>query len=125
MSATLAGKDAEFDVTVKSIEAPGTVTIDEAFAKSLGLESLDKVAEGNKPFAAKAEGAKIETGDRAVIDFTGRMDGKPFEGGTGGDIGVNVGSGTFIPGFEDQLVGMAAGETRTCLLYTSPSPRDS
>ena len=35
----------------------------------------------------------------------------PFEGGTGGDIGVNVGSGTFIPGFEDQLIGMAAGET--------------
>ena len=45
-----------------------------------------------------------------VIDFTGKIDGTPFEGGTGGDVGVNVGSGTFIPGFEDQLIGMAAGE---------------
>ncbi len=47
-----------------------------------------------------------------VIDFTGTLDGAPFEGGTGGDVGVNVGSGTFIPGFEDQLIGMGAGETR-------------
>jgi trigger factor len=47
-----------------------------------------------------------------VIDFTGRIDGAPFQGGTGGDVVVNVGSNTFIPGFEDQLIGMAAGETR-------------
>ena len=75
-------------------------------------EALDKIAEQNRPFAAKTEGAKVEKGDRVVIDFTGRIDGAPFEGGTGGDVGVNVGAGTFIPGFEDQLVGMAAGETR-------------
>ena len=75
-------------------------------------EALDKIAEQNRPFAAKVEGAKIEKGDRVVIDFAGRIDGAPFEGGTGGDVGVNVGAGTFIPGFEDQLVGMAAGETR-------------
>ena len=75
-------------------------------------EALDKIAEQNRPFAAKAEGAKVEKGDRVVIDFTGKLDGTPFEGGTGGDVGVNVGSGTFIPGFEDQLIGMAAGETR-------------
>jgi trigger factor len=75
-------------------------------------EALDKIAEQNRPFAAKAEGAKVEKGDRVVIDFAGRIDGAPFEGGTGGDVGVNVGAGTFIPGFEDQLVGMAAGETR-------------
>jgi trigger factor len=75
-------------------------------------EALDKIAEQNRPFAAKADGAKVEKGDRVVIDFTGRIDGAPFEGGTGGDVGVNVGAGTFIPGFEDQLVGMAAGDTR-------------
>jgi trigger factor len=62
---------------------------------------------------AKGEGAQVEKGDRVVIDFTGKLDGAPFEGGTGGDIGVNVGSGTFIPGFEEQLIGMAAGEIRT------------
>jgi trigger factor len=61
---------------------------------------------------AKAEGAKVEKGDRVTIDFTGKVGGEPFEGGSGGDVGVNVGSGTFIPGFEDQLIGMAAGETR-------------
>jgi trigger factor len=75
-------------------------------------EALEKIAEQNRPFAARGEGAKAENGDRVVIDFTGRLDGTPFEGGTGGDVGVNVGSGTFIPGFEDQLIGMGAGETR-------------
>src|ERR1700704_4798739 len=62
-------------------------------------EALEKIAEQNRPFAAKGEGGKIEKGDRAVIDFTG-------------EVGVNVGSGTFIPGFEDQLIGMGAGEQR-------------
>ncbi len=75
-------------------------------------EALAKIAEQNRPFAAKAEGARTEKGDRVVIDFSGKLDGAPFEGGTGGDVGVNVGSGTFIPGFEEQLIGMAAGETR-------------
>jgi trigger factor len=75
-------------------------------------EALDRLAEQNRPFAPKGEGGKIEKGDRAVIDFAGKVDGVPFEGGTGGDVGVNVGSGTFIPGFEEQLVGMGAGEQR-------------
>ena len=75
-------------------------------------DALEKIAEQNRPFAVKAEGAKVEKGDRIVIDFSGRIDGAPFEGGTGGDVGVNVGAGTFLPGFEDQLVGMTAGETR-------------
>jgi trigger factor len=75
-------------------------------------EAVDKIAEQNRPFAAKAEGAKVEKGDRVVIDFTGKIDGVPFEGGSGGDVGVNVGSGTFIPGFEDQLVGLGVGEKR-------------
>jgi trigger factor len=75
-------------------------------------EALDRIAEQNRPFAARGEGGKVEKGDRVVIDFTGTLEGVPFEGGTGGDVGVNVGSGTFIPGFEDQLIGMAAGETR-------------
>jgi trigger factor len=75
-------------------------------------EALDRIAEQNRPFAAKGEGGKVEQGDRVVIDFTGTLEGAPFEGGTGGDVGVNVGSGTFIPGFEDELIGMTAGETR-------------
>ena len=75
-------------------------------------EALDRIAEQNRPFAARGEGGKVEKGDRVVIDFTGTLEGVPFEGGTGGDVGVNVGSGTFIPGFEDQLIGMTGGETR-------------
>ncbi len=76
-------------------------------------EALRNLADQNKPFAPKGEGAKAESGDRVTVSFTGMIDGKPFEGGTGEDIGVNIGSSTFIPGFEDQLVGIAAGETRT------------
>ena len=75
-------------------------------------DALGKIAEQNKPYVARTAGAKVEKGDRVIIDFTGKIDGTPFEGGSGGDVGVNVGSGTFIPGFEDQLIGMAAGESR-------------
>ena len=75
-------------------------------------EALNRIAEQNRPFAAKGEGAKAESGDRVVIDFTGKVDGVPFEGGTGGDVTLQIGSGTFIPGFEDQLIGIAAGESR-------------
>jgi trigger factor len=75
-------------------------------------EALEKIAEQNRPFAAKGEGAQAEKGDRTVIDFSGRIGGKPFEGGSGGDVGVNIGSGTFLPGFEDQLIGIKTGEKR-------------
>jgi trigger factor len=75
-------------------------------------DALGKIAEQNRPFAVKPAGAKVEKGDRIVIDFAGKIDGAPFEGGTGGDVGVNVGAGTFVPGFEDQLVGMSVGEMR-------------
>src|SRR5512132_2359185 len=75
-------------------------------------DALQKIAEQNRPFAVKLAGAEVEKGDRIVIDFAGRIDGAPFEGGTGGDVGVNVGAGTFLPGFEDQLVGMTVGQTR-------------
>jgi trigger factor len=76
-------------------------------------EAVQRIAEQSRPFAAKGEGAKAESGDRAVIDFTGKIDGTPFEGGTGGDVTLHLGSGTFIPGFEDQLVGATTGEKRT------------
>jgi trigger factor len=74
--------------------------------------AVQKIAEETKPYTPKGEGGKVENGDRAMINFTGRIDGAPFEGGAGQDVGVNVGSGTFIPGFEEQIIGMAVGETR-------------
>jgi len=48
-----------------------------------------------------------------TVSYAGKIDGEAFEGGTGDDIVVNVGSNTFIPGFEEQLIGIAAGESRT------------
>jgi trigger factor len=76
-------------------------------------EALARIAEQSRPFAAKGEGAKAENSDRVTIDFTGKMEGVPFEGGTGGDVALHIGSGSFIPGFEEQLIGAASGEQRT------------
>jgi trigger factor len=75
--------------------------------------AIARIVEANRPFAAKGEGAKAETGDKVTVSFTGKIDGNPFEGGTGEDIAVELGSKSFIPGFEEQLAGIAAGETRT------------
>jgi trigger factor len=69
------------------------------------------IAEQNRPFVAKAEGA--EKGDRVVISFQGTLAGESFEGGSGEDVPIVLGSGQFIPGFEDQLIGIKAGENRT------------
>src|SRR6202043_4022094 len=75
-------------------------------------EAIKRIAEQNRSFAAKGEGAKAETGDRVTISFKGTINGTPFDGGTGENIQVVIGSGTFIPGFEEQLIGIATGETR-------------
>src|SRR5581483_1895463 len=76
-------------------------------------EGLARIAEQNKPFTPKGEDGKAEKGDRVVISYRGTINGEPFEGGTGEDAAVLIGSNTFIPGFEDQLVGIGAGESRT------------
>jgi trigger factor len=76
-------------------------------------EAIKRIAEQNRDYADKGEGAKAETGDRVTISFKGTIGGTPFEGGTGEGIQVGIGSNTFIPGFEDQLIGIAKDETRT------------
>ncbi|HTT46554.1 MAG TPA: trigger factor [Pseudolabrys sp.] len=76
-------------------------------------EAVARITEQNKPYSAKGEGAKAAKDDRVIISFAGTIDGKPFEGGSGDDSVVLIGSNTFIPGFEDQLVGIGVGETRT------------
>jgi len=73
--------------------------------------AVQTLAEQNRPFVAKAEGA--EKGDRVTLSFNGTLDGKSFEGGSGEDVPVTLGSGQFIPGFEDNLIGIKAGESRT------------
>jgi len=76
-------------------------------------EAVGRIAEQNRPFLPKAEGAEAAAGDKVTVSFTGTIDGTPFEGGAGEDIAVVIGSNSFIPGFEEQLVGIKAGETRT------------
>ena len=73
--------------------------------------AIKRMADQNKPFTPKKDGAKSAKGDRVVIDFIGKIDGVPFDGGTGTDIPVELGSGSFIPGFEDQLIGVKTGDT--------------
>jgi len=76
-------------------------------------DAIKRIAEQNRAFAAKAEGAKAGAGDRVTVSFKGTIEGTPFEGGSGEGVPVTIGSNTFIPGFEEQLIGIAAGETRT------------
>lgn len=76
-------------------------------------EAIKRIADQNRQFAAKADGAKAESGDRVTISFKGTIDGTPFDGGTGEGIQVLIGSNTFIPGFEEQLIGIGKDETRT------------
>ncbi len=73
-------------------------------------DSINHMREHYKENIVK-DGA-IANGDIAVIDFEGFKDGKAFEGGKGENYSLEIGSNTFIPGFEDQLVGMKAGESK-------------
>jgi trigger factor len=74
-------------------------------------QALATIADQNRPFAAKSEGA--EKGDRVTVSFQGTLAGEPFEGGSGEDVPMVLGTGQFIPGFEDQLIGIKSGESRT------------
>lgn len=112
------GKDAEFTATfVKKPE----VTLGEY--KGLDVEKkealvtdedvegqLNNIRDQHSKMVVAPEGTKIEKGDLAVIDFLGEIDGVPFAGGEGKSHPLQIGSNTFIPGFEDQLVGKEAGE---------------
>ncbi|WP_027366162.1 trigger factor [Desulfotruncus alcoholivorax] len=72
---------------------------------------LKKLQERHARLANLEEGT-VQQADIAVIDFVGRQDGVEFEGGSATDYSLEIGSGSFVPGFEDQLVGAAIGETR-------------
>ena len=89
-----------------SVEAPAT---------EVTTEDVDKQIAALRERHAKmvvAEDAELANGDFAMIDFDGTVDGKPFSGGQSKGYPLEVGSGSFIPGFEDQLIGAKAGEER-------------
>lgn len=72
---------------------------------------LKRLQENYAELVVKEDGT-VENGDTVVIDFEGFVDGEPFEGGKAENYSLEIGSGTFIPGFEEQLVGMKAGEEK-------------
>ena len=80
-------------------------------------EEVDRIisllAEQNRAFEPKGEGATAEKGDKVSIDFVGKIGDEAFEGGTGNDVDLILGSNSFIPGFEGQVLGMHVGEHRT------------
>ena len=115
------GKDAELSLELEvlpKVDAPDTdglkierltvpVTDDEV------MESIGKLAENNKSYKDAPKSRKAKDGDQLIIDFVGRVDGEEFEGGKAEDAALVLGSGMFIPGFEDQLVGTKTGDEKT------------
>jgi trigger factor len=75
-------------------------------------EALSSLAENAQNFEDRKKGSKAKDGDQVVLDFLGRVDGEPFEGGAAEDFPLVLGSGQFIPGFEEQLVGVKAGDEK-------------
>ena len=73
-------------------------------------EALKNLASSAQNFDDRKKGSKAKDGDQVVIDFKGSVDGVAFDGGTGEDYPLVLGSKSFIPGFEEQLVGQAAGD---------------
>jgi len=90
------------DVSVKKLVAP--------VAEEEVSQALQRMAKQNAAYAPTEDAA--QTGDRVTVDFVGRIDGVEFQGGKGEGIQVEIGSGSFIPGFEEQLVGARAGDAR-------------
>jgi len=92
------------DVSLKKLVAkPEESEVDEA---------LQRMAGQSRPFSERDDGAEAQNGDRVTIDFVGRIDGEEFQGGKGEGIDLELGSGSFIPGFEEQLVGAKVGDQR-------------
>ena len=115
------GKDAELKVEVEvlpEIETPSigglklerlTVAVtDEALD-----EAVQRIASNQKSYSDAPKSKKAAAGDQLIIDFVGRVDGVEFDGGKAEGSPLVIGSQRFIPGFEDQLVGAKAGDTRT------------
>ncbi|WP_353472413.1 trigger factor [Salipiger sp. H15] len=75
-------------------------------------EALKQLSENAQDFKDRRKGSKAKEGDQIVIDFVGKVDGEAFEGGSAEDYPLLLGSGSFIPGFEDQLIGLKVEEEK-------------
>jgi len=114
------GKDLEYTLTVEVLPE-----IDVAAFKAPALERwvaevdensidafVERIAGQQKSFKKAAKTAKADNGDAVLINYVGRVDGEEFDGGAGEDFQLELGSGMFIPGFEEQLVGVKAGDNK-------------
>ncbi|OWK28129.1 trigger factor [Sphingomonas mucosissima] len=115
------GKDAELKIELEVLPQVPAPAIDGLKLEKLVVpaadevidEQLQKFADQTKSWDDTDEGYAAQNGDLVTMDFVGKtMDGVAFEGGTGTDMAVELGSGRLIPGFEDQVVGAKAGEER-------------
>ena len=112
------GKDLEFTLDVEVVPeiTPvdfGTISLDKLIAEISDDEvekALERLAAGRSESEPVKEERAAEKGDITVIDFVGSIDGVEFPGGKGENYYLELGSGSFIPGFEDQLIGKKAGE---------------
>jgi trigger factor len=115
------GKDAALNVTLEVLPEVPEPKIDGLKLERLTVEAgdsevdtqLQRLAGQQKSFEDALEGHPAVEGDLVVMDFVGKVDGEPFDGGTGTDMSVEIGSGRLIPGFESGLEGVKAGESRT------------
>jgi trigger factor len=110
--------DAEgYEKLAPSFEEP---SVDESEVE----EKLKTLLDNNAPFKKVKEERGLENDDQATFDFLGKIDGEPFEGGKAENFELVIGSGQFIPGFEEQMLGMKKGETKD-LTVTFPEDYQS
>jgi len=115
------GKDVQLTVSLEVLPDLIAPSIEGLKLERLTVEVADEqvdeailnIAQGQKRFEDAADGTVAADGDQLIIDFAGSVDGVAFEGGTAEDQPLELGSGRFIPGFEEQLVGVVAGDERT------------
>ena len=114
------GKDAEVRVRLETLPEVPAPKIDGLKLERFNVEvdenaveqQLNQLAQSQARYEDAKKGHKAANGDQVVIDFVGKVDGVAFEGGTGEGMAVVLGSGQLIPGFEDQLVGVKAGDDK-------------
>ncbi|MBA4764583.1 MAG: trigger factor [Erythrobacter sp.] len=115
------GKDATLTVELEVLPEVDTPSTDGLKIERLTvpvtdeqvMDAIGKLAENNKSYKDAAKTKKAAEGDQLIIDFVGRVDGEEFEGGKAEDAALVLGSGMFIPGFEDQLTGVKTGDSKT------------
>jgi trigger factor len=113
------GKDVEFEVAVEVLPEIGKLDFSEIELERLKAavpekdvdDAIDRIAKANREQRPVDPPRPAQKGDAIKIDFVGSVDGTEFPGGTAQDYTLDLGSGSFIPGFEDQLVGGELGQT--------------